>query len=187
MRIQFSCRCGTRLECSVQRIGQTRSCPACAGDIKVPVPSRTVVVKSLKRPPWPMPDNSSAEYTCVVRQIAESLEFNSMIAEITGNHDLATAFHDEAVRGLRNILVFLCNSEIDSGSRDIKSIPGDVQSLSSTAAGSNFGGAGARKRKLAQHRRWLTTRTDAAPNSMSESPLALEIRETIEKLRKQGR
>ena len=182
MRLQFKCKCGTKLNCSFRGIGRILPCPVCLSEIKVPTPSRTVVQQSMKPLPHAMPDCSSIEYAALVVQIEDSARFNFRLCELTSQQELAYSCVDDAIRILRNVVTFLHHQTADPDS--IACIGGNssFSPLSSTAAGTNFAGIGTRKSKVRQNKQWEQQKNDSA-KSTPRHPLAEKIIASIQSLR----
>ena len=182
MRLQFKCKCGAKLKCLIQGIGHILPCPNCHSDIKVPTPPRAVVQQTLKPLPLAMPECSSIEYAALVAQIDDLTRFNLNLCKRTLQTDLAYRCVDDAIRILRNVLTFLHHKTEDADS--IARIGGvfTPSPLSSIAAGSNFGGIGARKSKIRQHKKWERSGEEPATPT-PRHPLAEQVIASIQSLK----
>lgn len=161
MKVRFTCDCGARLECVIRSIGKEKSCPACNSRVTVPKPSERVVKQAIGDVEHAIPGQSEKAYAELVERIIEAAERAMSIAGQAGRPDAAAEFIDNSIRVLRNVQVFWPEDGRQNSRQAFR--------LLSVAAGTDFGGIGVRKSKLASFRRWQQKqRTEVAmrPNQV---------------------
>ena len=157
MRVQFKCECGAKLRSGLRHIGKRKPCPACKVLVRVPRPSKKVVLRSMLPVPHAMPSKNVREYERLITDIIEIGGSNARLCDMTGHFHLVPMWIDDAIRQLRNVSVFA----EDSASSAIKSSPRAANFLLAAAAGSDYGGLRTHKAKVRSYRRWMKKQRDS--------------------------
>lgn len=182
MHLHFHCSCGAKLKCSVQSIGRTYPCPHCNSEIEVPYPPEAAVRKAMKSIPLAMPECSLFEYASLIAAIEEITQFNLRLCSLTSHTSLVAECFDDAIRVLRNVMVFIEHTNEDDERTGHSRPEPCLGPLSSQAAQSNFGGIGRRKSKLRQFDRWRN-RGNQPRHRPEPHPLAVQALGLIEVLK----
>ena len=162
MRVQFKCKCGSRLRAGLRHIGKQKPCPACEVKVRVPRPSERVVLRAMTPVPHAMPNKDVRQYERLIFDIIEFGGANARLCDMTGHFHLITGWVKDAIRQLRSVSVFAEDAAAT------ESAPRAENYLLAVAAGSDYGGLRSHKAQIRSYRRWMKKQREAKPCPTTE-------------------